>query len=444
MAALALAGTSHAQTVIEITGATAFRSAAPKAINAIYNAGGPFVAVHNGGLNGGTYQAWRGTFGTLGSDVTIRTSWNGSVEGIRAVAQPGNVIDGLPTNANYLNTTILDGLTPAASGNIVGVNTSGNVSAAVAEMAFSDVLKESTPVPGSLSGGAVGVQVFTMVANKTWRDDSRTSGITNITSQQYRALLSQGKVKLSFFTGNASDTDLVYATGRNDGSGTRTTYLAESGYGISKLVKQYVAFNSTGSTINSILLVPPGGGFASNGTATPTNLSSVWSQDADGNGGYASGSTLRGDLAKTTANTSVRVWSDADFDDVVAFSELVQQAAPAPLFLVTWLSISDAATARGDANLGAHNAAILGYDGVRLESLAATGNATLTAADKAKVQNGTYTAWGNEQLLYLSGNGTLTTAFNAISGNIATTLTEGVPLTQMNVSRGADGGIVTP
>ncbi|MFZ4682278.1 MAG: hypothetical protein ACOYMS_07230 [Terrimicrobiaceae bacterium] len=435
-----------ANEVIEITGATAFRSAATATINAIYqssNGNAGFISIHNGGMLSGGRQAWRGSFGSLGANVTIRTSWNGSTEGLRAVAQPSQTIDGLATNPTFLNTSILNGLSPVVGGNQLGVNTSGNTSSAVAEMAFSDVRKEATPVPGTLDGGAVGVVTFTMIANKTWRDDVRTAAITNVTSQQFRTLMDQGRVPLSFFTGNESDLEYVYASGRNDGSGTRTTYLAETGYGASTPVKQYVGYDRSNSTVlPSILFVPQDGGFLANGTATATNRSTVWNQNIDGNGGYVSGGDLRVDFAKTTANTTVFQLVD-NGDGNRTFAEIEELYPAEKLFLLSVVATADAAVARGDTNLGAANAAILGYEGVRLDDLANTGNATLTATDKAKVTSGRYTMWSNQQLLHVQGNTSVATAFTDISGNISANIgSAGIAAPEMIANRVEDGGII--
>ena len=89
MALAAVVGVGHAQTVIEITGATAFRSAAISAINAAFVAGsgnGNFATafsnttsqgVSASSFSNGSMQIWRGTFqGIIGTTV-VRTSWNG-------------------------------------------------------------------------------------------------------------------------------------------------------------------------------------------------------------------------------------------------------------------------------------------------------------------------------------------------------------------------------
>ncbi len=445
-AALSMAASVHAQ-VVDITGATAFRQGATATINAIFNAGGPFISIHNGGLNGGSLQAWRGNFGNL-TNLTIRTRWNGSTEGLRAVFQPNQTIDGIPTNPVFFNTTAIDAFTPVAGGNNAGVDTGGNTSSDVAELSFSDVRKEASPIPGASAGGPIGVVTFTMVANKTWRDDPRTANITNVTSQQFRTLFSQGSVPLSYFTGNLADTDKVYASGRNDGSGTRTTYLAETGYGADQPVKQHVGYDRSNTTVlPSILLVPRDGGFGINTTgglvATPTNRSTVWGQNTDGNGGYVSGGDLRVDFRKTTENTEVLAVDDQGQN--ITNDDIQQLEPPANLFLVSWLSTADAAWASQGNTL----AIILGYDGVRLDGLAQFGNttnSTLTPEDRVKVTTGRYAAWSNQQLLYSPGNATVATVFNFIAGNVAANIgSAGIPLPEMTgngTSRDADGGII--
>lgn len=453
-----------ANEVISITGATAFRQAATTAINEVYRQNGNFISLHNGGLNAGGRQIWRGTFGSLGANVTIRTAWNGSTEGIRAVATPSTLIDNVTTNPSFFKTSVLTGFTGNSTGNNAPINTGGgNTETAVADMAFSDVQVESTPIDGSAlsptADSAVGVVTFTMMANKSWRTDLRTKPITNITSQQFRTLCNQGKVSLSLFTGNPGDTEQVYLSGRNDGSGTRTVYLAESGFGFSKpITDQYVAYDRSNTTvIPSILLVPKDGGFLANGTATPTNRSTVWGQNLPGNGGYNSGGELRDDFRKTTGSTAVFQFADGinggPLDGNITFNEAEEITPAAPLFLLTVLSTADAASSRGtgtegnDTTAGSANAIILGYEGYRLTDLATTGNATLGTSDRNKLAQGQYTMWSFQNLYYVAANTTSADAFVEIKGamdNVTITSPSGMTLTEMqNLGRTVDGGIIS-
>ncbi len=427
---LALATASQADVTVNITGATAFRAAALLAIKARFAASGqPFKYAHDqaaGNLNtaapGATRAIFIGTFPGVSGTTTIRCCFTGSVEGIRAVA---GVSD--PTPPTYYQPSLLDSVTAVATtgGELASQGTTG-AATAVSDIAFSDVGKSVTPyasVSLQPASPACGVVVFTMLTNEG-------STVTNVTSQQFRALLGSGFQPLSMFTGNAADTTNVFVTGRNDGSGTRTAYLAESGFGVSKVVKQYVTNQSTSTALTTIQLVPAGG---LNTPSLPgqnaANASNVWGQDVAGNGGYSSGSTLRTDMGKTGASVTVL---DENGDD--AFG------APVRADLVTFLSVNDAATARGNG------AVFCAFNGVKLDGVAASGS-SLTVADKAKVTNGAYTAWSYQQMYRRNAltSGDAVTVYNGIKADIPNNLAAaGIALGDMAVGRPSDGGTVAP
>ena len=444
LVALSLTTSVFADVTVDITGATAFRAATLDAIKAKFVASGqPFQYSHDqaaGAFNGATRSLWKGTFPSVTGVTTIRTSFNGSVEGIRALVES-------PAQDPTYYTDIPGNLVTAAAvgGGETHTTTGGFAKTAAAsqsEIAFSDVSKNSTPyASGSLlpSNASCGVVVFTMLTNEG-------SSITNVTGQQFRALAAAGFQPLSMFTGNASHTTNVFLTGRNDGSGTRTAYMAETGVGITTAIKQYVTVDSTSTALEAIQEVPAGG---TNGSPLPVgsdirayvdggqsvtqlvaNKSTVWSQDFDGNGGYSSGSTLRTDMGKTGAS-GVTVFDAAGAD---AFGETVRAD------LVTWLSLNDAVTARGNG------AIFCAYNGVKLEGIAASGS-TMTDADKAKVTNGLYTAWSYQQM-YRRGDitsGDIVTVYDGIKASIPSNLAAaGIPLADMDVTRSFDGGTVAP
>ena len=450
--ALSLTTPAFADVTVDITGATAFRAAALDTIKARYVASGqPFQFAHDqaaGAFNGATRAIFKGTFPGVSGVTTIRTSFNGSVEGIKAL------VDSPASDPTYY-TDIPGNLVTATAvgGGETHTNTVGFAKTAAAsqsEIAFSDVSKNSTPyASASLQPASppCGVVVFTMLTNEG-------SPITNVTAQQFRALAAAGYQPLSMFTGNASDTTNVFLTGRNDGSGTRTTYMAETGVGITTAIKQYVTVDSSSTALEAIQEVPAGGVNDSDpvtdGIQLPTasnikayvddgqsvtqlveNASTVWGQDTAGNGGYSSGSTLRTDMGKTGASVTV-------FN---ALGEYFDTSTPVRVDLVTWLSLNDAVTARG-------NGAILcAYNGVKLDGIAASG-ATMSAADKAKVTNGLYTAWGYQQM-YLRGDittGDAVDVYDGIKGNIGANLAAaGIDLDDMTaIDRPNDGGTVAP
>lgn len=446
--AFAFTTAAYADVTVNITGATAFRAATLQAIKAQYlSASSPsFKFAHDkataGGTtyNGATRAIFIGNFPGVAGTTTIRCCFTGSVEGVRALVP--TAVDPLPPT--YYQPSLLSAVTATASGaelanqGVTGAAALGGIS----DIAFSDVSKAATPYASASlqpSSPNAGVIVFTMLTNEG-------SAVTNVTSQQFRALLSNGYQPLSLFTGNPAHTDYVFATGRNDGSGTRTTYLAESGYGIVKTVKQYVTNVSTSTALGTIQLVPAGGivdqdpgtvGIQGLPGQSADNASTVWGQDVDGNGGYNSGSKLSADMGKT--GTTVTVLDETGAD---AFGGAI------PASLVTFVSVADAVTAR---NAGA---VFCSYNGVKLDDIAAatagsTYDKVMSAADKAKVTNGSYTAWGYERMYRRNDvtSGDIKTVYDNVKAALALPAnlgSAGIPLGDMNVSRTVDGGIVAP
>jgi hypothetical protein len=471
VAVLAIGSAAQAQTVIEITGATAFRTAAVNAINNAFNTGGDFTygfanttsAGNNVSFTSSSMQIWKGTFPGIQGTTIVRTSWNGSVEGVRAVAVPNNTNNPLYLKESILTGNLTSGGGTAAtarfhsdSGGSGAVANAANYEQAASDLSFSDVAQSMTPVSGlTLSGGPVGVVVFTMIASKSWSDDKKVVGDyanrmpTSVTSQQFRTMARLGYAPMSFFTGNASDATRVYLSGRNDGSGTRTSYLSETGVGASTPIIQYVAHDrSVSGSIPSILKVPAGGGFNAQNLARPSYASTVWGLDIDGNGGHVSGGDLVNDLSKATSNTEV--WEFVDLDEsgtYTADEDAVARAAD-KLYLITWITYSDARSARGSALASDRTAQVLGYNGVILADLAGDNPPTnISAADRALVTNGSYTAWNFQQLYYNNATSGASTVFNDIKTrlNSASVIgTAGMALGEMQVNRTVDGGTILP
>jgi len=469
-------GVCNAQTtIIELTGASAFRSAAIDSINAAFLAGSGANNFATGFSNttssgsaasfgNGSMQIWRGTFPGITGTTIIKTSWNGSVEGIRAVARPGiDSVTGDQNNPLFLKASILGGngtSTPVRFHS--DPNGSGaaenllNYERGESDLAFSDVAQSATPVSGlSLDGGPVGVVVFTMIANKTWSDDVKAGlfNVSNITAQQFRSMAQQGFLPLSSFTGNASHTARVYLTGRNDGSGTRTSYLSETGVGAATPIQQYVGYDrSKASNLPSIVLVAANGGFNAQGVAQSAYRSTVWGNTLNGNGGHASSSDVRTDLSKTTASTEVYEFLDLNEDDTITSDEASLVSAAAKLYMLSYVTYDDARSARGTGLASARTAEVLGYGGVRLEQLAGDNPAERlsdagASQDLAKVANGVYTPWNFQQLYYVSSRTGAATVFNELKSRLNSTAVigrAGIPIGSMNVNRTVDGGVMTP
>ena len=421
-----LATTAKADVEVRITGATAFRTAALNALKAQFDLGGSYTFAHNkaaGGVNGADRATFKGTFPGVSGVTTVRVSHNGSVEGLRAIAAPGVV------NSPLFITDAALASPGGDAGEATNENAlvSGSTTQQTAKFAYSDVRQSSTPISSPTLLPAqpkVGVTLFTMLAN-----EGAPAGLTNVTFQQFKALFAQGELPLSVFTGDAADTNPVYATGRNDGSGTRTAYMAESQLGITTLVSQFVATTSAGNAI-TVLRKVPAGGATINGTFDATSASTLWSQDLDGNGGYFSGSVLRTEMGRVTSSTQVL---DSNGDELRPAGQL---------HLITFLSAADAVPAR------VAGAKVLGWNGSTLSSLN-TGT-VVDSTDLAKITEGQYSAWTFQNLYY---NGSLSadenTVYTAIKNGIPASLiaagyVAGLPSTIMNVSRPNDGQPIAP
>lgn len=418
---------AFADVIVDITGATAFRAACLTSIKASFDAApsASYQFAHNkaeGDVINSDNSLWVGKFPGITGTTTIRCTFNGSVQGIRAL------VDSPAQNPSFYDNTNAGNLITAASstGGETHKDTANFAKAFVtaqAEIAFSDVAASSTPFSAPLQPAdpAAGVVVFTMLTNQG-------SSVANVTTQNFRALFGLGKAPLSQFTGDPANSTFVYAVGRNDGSGTRTAYLAETGFGIANPVVQYIVNEgNAGTDENTVMQVAPVGGVnvpALNGQDS-RNKSTVWGQDQAGNGGYNSGSGLV--TAMGRKGTSVQI---LDEDGGTIGTNRAD--------LVTWISLNDAITAR-DAG-----AVFCAYNGYKLNDVAVSGT-TMSAADLGKVTHGAYTAWSYQQMYRRNDltSGDVVSVYNtikaAIQGNLATA---GVPVTSMAVSRDVDGGVV--
>lgn len=391
-AALGFASSAPAQTIINITGATAFRAAANNTILELLNDGSPGTAKYawvgdpgQAGFAGSNRIIVEGTI--AGNPFIIRTSQSGSTAGIRDV-----VLAQAPEN-DYLSVSATSADRTTAGNNIdaAGKTESG----VIPRFTFSDVDQaiSNNPTP-SLPGGGVGVVPFVFIANV-----GAPAGLSNITDQLHDAQWSTGQLPLSMYTGDSSDTKLVLNMGRNSSSGTRATILSETQYGPFRTVKQWGGPNND-TTVSG----PEGSG-------------TVDALDDRGNDGYNSNSHVRRNLARTSTNVTV---DGNGGQDVV---------------IVSYLTLSDAAaitTLTGGPGVGAR---ALTYNGVPYSF--------------ENVTNGHYTLWGYQQFYRAtdatSGEEDFYNAFAAAIPAQLDPLSTGIPTSEMNVTRsGGDGGPITP
>lgn len=439
--AIGFASSAMAQTTyIEITGATAFRQATMQAIYNAYdsvgNLGNQFDVAHDFTGNNLTQliasnrAIFSGTFPGITGTTVIRTSFNGSTEGLNAIAGNNNP-------SFFATTTSFNG-----DGTIKGDADVGGtfVTDVRPKFSFSDVYQSTSPVDTDLNddpitlqpagSSAVGVVTFAMITN-----EGAPSDFTNVTMQQCAALWSTGFMNLSLFTGDQNDSIPVFATGRNDGSGTRSAYLTEWQYGAANLVDQYIATADgiAGNTVTKITRVPANGLGSGNFTTSGTsNASTLWQNTAVGNGGYSSSSALRSLMGLTSALVTVY--------DGVNQAPIMSNAN---ILLLTWLSTADSKNA-ADAN-----AKILAYNGVSITPIAQSGsylNSGFSEADFNKIASGQYSPWSYQHLYHWgtlsSQESAFRTAMTQVGGWIEQGLqatANGLRLSDMAVERADDG-----
>jgi len=214
-----------------------------------------------------------------------------------------------------------------------------------------------------------------------------------------QALLANGHVPLSQFSGNPADASTqVLLVGRDADSGTRVVSFAEPAFGVFSLPVQFQV-DLTGTTVTNVEFYP-----------TQTINGTFYDL---GQGGYSGGGNV-----KTTLNGTGSA------------------SAPTPYgtgcWLVGYLGINDA----NGVNGGANN---LTYNGVAY-------GATIAAGHDAVV-SGQYTFWSYEHLMYRNSlTGNFKTVADAIAAQITTTdaAQSGILLGDMGTtSRTVEGGVVT-
>jgi hypothetical protein len=383
--ALSTTGVARAQTVVHITGSTAFRNATVTAITNILKPG--FTFGYSGGSFTGANQAiFTGTDNANGISVIIKTSWSGAAGGVQAVVQQ------IPIGTWLVNTT-----PQSAAGTSNAPSTYDP--AAPPDVSMDDGVQATTPLPNT-SSPVLSVQNVGVVTFQFLKNVGAPAGLTNMTPLLAQALWANGSLPLSMWTGIGTDTNLVYAIGRDPDSGTRKTAFLETG------IQNFV----TGVTPTTVLQYQPtnAAGVVNRNNPAAITGQQPWPLDsvdgvsfAVGDAGYSSG----GDLAQVMKTSS-------------------------PFIYVTYLGLSDATTAINGS------AVSLSWNGV--------------AYSDAAIQNGQYTFWAYEQLGYLptyqttSANGKLIADELAAQIITSEAALAGELLSTMTVTRTQEGGPVTP
>jgi hypothetical protein len=273
-----------------------------------------------------------------------------------------------------------------------------------AASAFNGVYKgKNYPALTESGNSPVGIVPFKFIASP----GAGAAGLTNMTNQLFRAMLTNGTQPLSLFTGLTSDAGTtVYVTGRNPDSGTRVTAYTETGFGIVNIPTQYQ---------------PQTAGNAEIDTAGGTiDHFAQWPRDtvntivfATGQSGYNSG----GNLSKGTNNTP-----------------------PANTLLISYAGTNDC-DPQISPGTGGKLLTELSYNGQTLGGVG--GNYNTNAA----LIQGKYSFWGYEHLYY---NASLVgTASQTFADAVALDLQNNnavVFRASMNANRPGfvDGGTIVP
>ncbi|MBN8422591.1 MAG: hypothetical protein J0L73_27005 [Verrucomicrobia bacterium] len=260
-AAIFAGSASAADVVINITGSTAFRSAANAAIKSALGAGVKFAwteATAGDGANKATYAIYANTVGA--DRVIVRAYWAGSIEGVQ-----------YPSDRASRNVFIPVPAEPPVGGDIVMTTGSGTnlgnttyTNPGVIDAGFSDVYKASAGFPNAdLQDNVVGVIPFVFVSHSN-------SPLTNITPKAMQMIYQQDAAIVMNLVDGSTSTDAVYGCGRNGDSGTRVTTLAETGYGYTNVVNQYTASVDASGNVNGAFSYTGNSGFSSGGTLAKT------------------------------------------------------------------------------------------------------------------------------------------------------------------------------
>ncbi len=426
-AASLMAFSAQADTVIHITGSTAFRSGTIAAIQNLMggaaNVKSAYSSTSGGSVSATNRAILQGSISTVPAAgvVTVKCSWSGSTGGIKTVVQ--NIA--VTTWPSITNLTGAVG-TPVAFTDAT-MSYTLDTGTFAGETSLADVTMEDTSQAATgfttvaLSETQVGVIPFEWVAN-----NGSPSGLDNMTPLLAQAVLSGG-APLSQFTGSAADTTYVYAAGRNFDSGTRLSCLTETGIGAFGGVQHIIATISgtagaAGSSITQIKLYP-----------AETVLSQAF---GIGQSGYSSGGTLA-DVLATPGSSTAATPAGAD--------QLLFGAG----WAVGYLGRSDAQRATKTSVIATNTAHRMKWNGLSIANGPFTSAGVPTSYNDNLITEGIYQLWEYENLAYRSSYGTTSPNGKSVADAIANRLITvdaapaGLLLSTMNVSKAVEGGVIT-
>lgn len=403
---LAFAGLANATPAyIYIVGSTAYRGNTHTAIMHILGStngttltSGSYAYVGTA-LSSAGNAIFSGTYG--GQAVIIKTSWTGSEAGIATVS------NGL--TASFLPDS--QAMSQAGTQNAGSATDTETPNVAMADT-FQTAAHPAFQVT-TLNDQTVGVVPFVWVASP-----GAPTGL-DMSAQFARNLLTNGNSPISLLTGNTSDEHVwAFATGRDPDSGTRTTTLAEIGYGVLNPVLQYKP-TITGQSGGF-------GGSVSSHTLYPIQTINGISTNGVGNSGESSGGTVAKNVTATLP-TSLITSTDP---------------SATACYYFTYLGTGDATNAikNGAVPMKYHGSTIV--SSYVVNSPIGTGTNGSVTYNFAPIQEGNYTFWGYEHLMYKTSlSGTPKTVADALATQLQTTDAQ-ITSPSMNVGRNTDGSNV--
>ena len=475
LVALALPSMASAQTVIHVTGSTAFR--APATISILSGLGGVGTAraVYTGSSS--LLKSTSGVFanGTIGSGgtatVIVEANWTGSLAGVvdlslgNALAFPDETDSTIISAVNAAGAIITTNFQGGATG-YVSAGFAGHTANSVADVAFTDAFASSAAkavsnatitgstaltgtitngtqlaaainaaplqeagssspiVGGGTSAGYLGIVPFQWaignLAGSTTLSGT-TSTIKNISQQTAAFLIKTGYAPLSLFSSTGTDLastdtgEFVYLIGRNEDSGTRIDGFAEPQLGFTQAPQQYYITFSGGVATSTI---PTPSDYSQIGvalTGTLTNTSATASALVESFNPWTSGSTL---------NTEPRItWNAAGHGGYAGGGDVAATLGTpvdqANVFTNSTYYTSNSGNAYLISYLGVSDSGAYGDGSSKGINVLSYNGVT---ASTAGVQNGSYSFWSYEHEYYLSSASTAVKTFaNTVANNIATT-----------------------
>ncbi len=417
---LGLASAVQAATYdVYITGSTAGRASVFDSLAQMLT--GETVTKDNATLNSANKANFTG--GTYNSDTyNVYCSWSGSAAGVQSVTSQANVV-----------------FMAEIDGGTYGTPTALNH---VADIAFSDVFQSSTNFQSpTLTDATTVVLPFKFMT-------SEGSPITNVTPQLAQVLF-QGNVQpLALFTGlNADHGKGVIGSGRDNGSGTRITTMAEVGVGAFSSVTQYTP-NTTGSNQSISGIVHTAGtavvdhtvlgttlivGQPITGTNIPVgatvsvvNSTTQFTMDVNSTGAISSVRCGQNAATATAIGNNGASSGSSVAGYVAAHTSGLTVGGKTPCYVLGYIGLSDGATALTNGAVECQ------YNGVTYSATA--------------VYEGRYSLWG---YLHMMHRDDAPAGAVLLAAGLATNLDDfpgssGLKKSLMQVERLADGGNITP